>query len=69
MTSNVRRCKDCEFYLDDGQDDGEEQCRFNAPVPSLKSATMNEKFFSEVSITWPRVGPDDWCGQFSSAAR
>ena len=69
MGMSERRCKDCESYDGDGQGEGEGtgQCHFNAPFPSLKSAMMSEKFFSEASITWPTVQPTDWCGHFSPA--
>lgn len=68
MRTGRRRCGDCEFYDDEGQGEDAGQCRFNAPFPSLKSAMMSEKFFSEASITWPTVEPTDWCGHFSPAS-
>ncbi|UCD53345.1 MAG: hypothetical protein JSW27_11990 [Phycisphaerales bacterium] len=68
MRANKRQCKDCDFYCDEGQGEAKGQCRFNAPFPSLKSAMMSEKFFSEASITWPTVEPTDWCGHFSPAS-
>jgi len=57
MVARERRYENCEFYHDEGQGEDEGQCRFNAPFPSLKSAMMSEKFFSEASITWPTVQP------------
>jgi len=66
MRAAQRQCKDCDFFCDQGETKG--QCRFNAPFPSLKSAMMSEKFFSEASLTWPTVEPTDWCGHFSPAS-
>lgn len=65
MATSERQCKNCQYYDDEGQGPDKGQCRFNAPFPSLKSAMMSEKFFSEASITWPTVQPADWCGRFS----
>jgi len=62
MEAKERCCKSCEFYQSQDNDKG--TCHFNAPFPSMKSPIMNEKFFAEVTITWPQVKPDDWCGRF-----
>jgi rubredoxin len=69
MVTRERQCKNCQYYVDEGQGQDKGQCRFNAPFPSLKSAMMSEKFFSEASITWPTVQPADWCGRFSPVSR
>jgi hypothetical protein len=69
MGMSEKKCEACEFYCDGSPREGKGQCRFNAPFPSLKSAMMSEKFFSEASITWPTVQPTDWCGHFSPASR
>jgi len=64
MSTDERTCRDCEFYQGGAEDKG--HCHFNAPFPSLKSPMMNEKFFADATITWPRVQPTDWCGRFKS---
>jgi hypothetical protein len=68
MATRERQCKNCQYYDEEGQGQDQGQCRFNAPFPSLKSAMMSEKFFSEASITWPTVQSADWCGHFSPAS-
>ena len=62
MGAKERSCKDCEFYESQADDKG--ACHFNAPFPSMRMPMMNEKFFADVNINWPKVKPDDWCGHF-----
>ena len=64
MAVKERRCENCEFYNSESSvwDSGE--CRFNAPLPSLKPVMLSEKFYKESSLNWPGVQPSDWCGQY-----
>lgn len=66
MASGEKRCENCEFYNSKSLvwDTGE--CRFNAPVPSIKPAMMSDKFYSGSSLNWPPVQPNDWCGQYEN---
>ena len=64
VAGKEKRCGNCEFYHTEDQGGDAGQCRFNAPLPTLKSAMMSEKFFKEAALTWPNVKPGDWCGQY-----
>jgi len=68
MAAGDKRCENCEFYNSNSAvwDTGE--CRFNAPLPSIKPAMMSDKFYSGASLNWPPVQPNDWCGQYKNKA-
>jgi len=69
MAENEKRCKNCEFYDITSSVEGNGQCRFSAPLPTIKSAMMSDKFFNEASLNWPHVQPNDWCGQYRDKNR
>jgi hypothetical protein len=53
-------CKNCKFYQEVNNMWG--YCKFNAPVIITKHPDSKEWPFTE--STWPKVFPEDWCGQF-----
>jgi len=49
------RCKDCLFGK--RADDGDIECRFNAPRP----VTSTAETYTQTLVLWPVVGPYDGC--------
>ena len=68
MGAGEKRCENCEFYNSESSVWETGECRFNAPVPSIKPAMMSDKFYSGASLNWPPVKPNDWCGQYKNKA-
>ena len=55
-------CALCRFYIND-----ESECRRHPPSVWLATASYREAGRDKaqrVTVTWPSVKPDDWCGEF-----
>ena len=57
---NLGECKNCKFYQEVSGSWG--YCKFNAPVIITKHPDTKE--WPWIESTWPKVFPEDWCGQF-----
>jgi len=69
----TRACKDCEFCAAPIGED-QLQCRHKSPLWAMSypvPCPPDEDGFGSLPIPqnsriWPRVNPDDWCGDFSA---
>ena len=55
-------CENCRFYAVNPVSVDFNTCNKHAPKP----VTVNEAndLHSDIVSVWPRVLPDDWCGEF-----
>lgn len=55
-------CKNCRFYCENPVSVDFSTCNRHSPKPR----TINEDsdLHSDIVSVWPRVLPDDWCGEF-----
>jgi hypothetical protein len=67
-----RACKDCEFCAAPVGED-QLQCRHKSPLWALSYPMPHPGDEFDVMATmpqnsriWPRVNPEDWCGDFSA---
>ncbi len=59
----TERCETCRFFrMDSGTDPP--ICRRYAPRPRLFYQNRIDAEFDEIWVTWPKVLPSDWCGEW-----
>jgi ribosomal protein L32 len=51
-------CAYCRFYRNEGE------CRRNAPQATFQNDTQSRR--ATFQLTWPRVKPGDWCGEWEA---
>lgn len=62
-TQRVKRCDTRRFADKDDSALNRYDCRRRAPI-ALPEAHRDAGRGAEASATWPKVGPDDWCGDY-----